>query len=153
MTPLEAIEVLQSECGTAELDISNDGYAGDAQDKFIDACKVAIEILRERENNNQKGESIMNNQKVIVRCDRSGVFYGEIKERNGSEVVMTNARCLWYWYGAASLLQLALEGVTNPKECKFTVYVPEIALLDAIEIIPCSDKAIESIEGVKEWKR
>lgn len=25
-------------------------------------------------------------QKFIVRCDRAGVFYGEIEERNGSRV-------------------------------------------------------------------
>lgn len=45
-------------------------------------------------------------QKFIVRCDRAGVFYGEIEERNGSEVKMRNVRCLWYWNGAATLLQL-----------------------------------------------
>lgn len=95
----------------------------------------------------------MNNQKVIVRTEKAGVFYGEIKERNGSEAVMTNARCLWYWDGAASLMQLAMDGVTKPLDCKFTVYVPEITLLGVIEIIPCTDKAIQSIEGVTEWKR
>lgn len=95
----------------------------------------------------------MNNQKVIVRTEKAGVFYGEIKERNGSEAVMTNARCLWYWDGAASLMQLAMDGVTKPLDCKFTVYVPEITLLGVIEIIPCTDKAIQSIEGVKEWKK
>lgn len=26
-------------------------------------------------------------QKFIVRCDRAGVFYGEIEERNGKEVL------------------------------------------------------------------
>ena len=95
----------------------------------------------------------MKNQKVIVRADRAGVFYGEIKERDGSEVVMTNVRRLWYWDGAASLSQLAVDGTTAPKECKFTVVVPEMTILGVIEIIPCSDKAIASIEGVREWKR
>lgn len=94
-----------------------------------------------------------NNQKVIVRADRAGVFYGEIKERNGSEVVMTNVRRLWYWDGAASLSQLATEGTTVPSKCKFTVYVPEMTILGVIEIIPCSEKACASIEGVKEWRR
>ena len=32
------------------------------------------------------------NNKFIVRCDRSGVFYGEIESRNGSEVTMRNVR-------------------------------------------------------------
>ena len=93
-----------------------------------------------------------NNQKVIVRADRAGVFYGEIKERNGSEVVMTDVRRLWYWDGAASLSQLATDGAAVPQNCKFTVYVPEMTILGVIEIIPCTEKAIASIEGVKSWR-
>ena len=92
-------------------------------------------------------------KKYIVRCDRSGVFYGEIESRNGQEVTMRNARCLWYWDGAASLLQLAKEGTSEPRNCKFTVYVDELTVVDAIEILPCTDKAITSIEGVSEWRR
>ena len=92
-------------------------------------------------------------KKYIVRCDRSGVFYGEIESRNGQEVTMRNARCLWYWDGAASLLQLAKEGTTEPRNCKFTVYVDELTVVDAIEILPCTDKAVDSIEGVSEWRR
>lgn len=91
--------------------------------------------------------------KVIIRADRAGVFYGEIKERNGSEVVMTNARRLWYWDGAASLSQLATEGVTRPGNCKFTVIVEEMTILGVIEIIPCTEKAEESIDSVAVWKR
>ena len=92
-------------------------------------------------------------KKYIVRCDRSGVFYGEIESRNGQEVTMRNARCLWYWDGAASLLQLAKGGTSEPRDCKFTVYVDELTVVDAIEILPCTDKAITSIEGVSEWRR
>ena len=95
----------------------------------------------------------MENKKVIVRADRAGVFYGEIKERNGSEVIMTNVRRLWYWDGAASLSQLAVNGTTAPNNCKFTVIVPEMTILGVIEIIPCTDAAVASIEGVRVWKR
>jgi len=91
-------------------------------------------------------------QYFIVRCDRAGVFAGHIKSREGREVVMTDVRRLWYWDGAASLSQVAVEGVRKPKNCKFTVTVPEIVLLESIEIIPCSDKAEASIRGVKEWR-
>lgn len=91
-------------------------------------------------------------KKYIVRCDRSGVFYGEIESRNGQEVTMRNARCLWYWDGAASLLQLAKDGTSEPRNCKFTVYVDELTVVDAIEILPCTDKAADSIEGVSEWR-
>ncbi len=92
-------------------------------------------------------------QKFIVRGDRSGVFYGEIEERNGKEVKMRNVRCLWYWDGAATLLQLAAEGTTNPENCKFTMAVDSLEVLDAIELIPCTAEAMKSIEGVEEWKR
>ena len=82
----------------------------------------------------------------------AGVFFGEIKERSGSEITMQNVRRLWYWDGACSLSQLAVDGTANPDNCKFTVIVPEMIILGVIEIIPCSEKAIKSIEGVKEWK-
>ena len=93
------------------------------------------------------------NQMCIIRCDRAGVFFAEIKERNGSEATLINARRLWYWSGANSLSQLALEGVKNPKECKFTVVVPKMTVLGVIEIIPCSEEAIENIQSVPIWKK
>lgn len=88
----------------------------------------------------------------IVRGDRSGVFFGKIKERNGREVTMTEVRRLWYWEGAASISQLAKDGTCRPENCKFTVTVDEILVLDAIEIDKCTEKAVESILGVTEWK-
>lgn len=90
---------------------------------------------------------------VIVRCNRAGVFAGILKERNGQEVTLTDCRRLWYWDGAASISQLAVDGTTSPDACKFTVSVNEIVLLEAIEIIPCTEKAEKSIKGVKVWKR
>lgn len=89
----------------------------------------------------------------IVRGDRSGVFAGNIKERNGKEVLMENVRRLWYWEGACSISQLAQEGTTEPRNCKFSVTVDEILVLDAIEIDTCTDKAEKSIKGVAEWKK
>lgn len=89
----------------------------------------------------------------IVRGDRSGVFAGNIKERNGSEVTITDVRRLWYWAGACSISQLALDGTAKPEDCKFTVTLDEITILDAIEIIPCTNKAEKSIRGVAEWKK
>ena len=94
----------------------------------------------------------MENTYYIVRCDHSGVFAGNIKHREGREVTMTNVRRLWYWSGAASLSQLALEGVKKPGNCKFTVTVSELVVLDAIELIPCTAEAEACIKGVPEWR-
>ncbi len=97
-------------------------------------------------------ENIMN-KKVIIRGDRSGVFFGTITKKEGREVTLEKCRRLWYWDGAASISQLAADGTTRASDCKFTVTVDRIVILDAIEIILCTDKAIKSIEAVKEWKR
>ena len=89
---------------------------------------------------------------VIVRTYSAGVFAGILKSRDGKEVVMTDARRLWYWDGAASLSQLAIDGVSKPKTCKFPAPVAEVLLTEAIEIIPTTNTARESIDGVKVWE-
>lgn len=91
-------------------------------------------------------------KKVIIRGDNSGVEFGELVEHKGREVTLKDARRIWFWAGAASLSQLAKDGTTDPSSCKFTVTVDSITILDAIEIIPCTDKAIKSIEDVEVWK-
>ena len=88
----------------------------------------------------------------IVRTQSAGVFAGYIKSRNGEGLTMVTARRIWYWVGAASLSQLSQEGVSKPKECKFPVAVPLVDLFQVIEILPCSQKAIDSIAGVPIWK-
>ena len=89
----------------------------------------------------------------IVRTYSAGVFLGTIKERNGKEVLLENARRIWYWDGAATLSQLANEGTKNPKTCKFPAPVAEVLLTEAIEIIPATEAAIASIAAVPEWTK
>ncbi|MBR6305734.1 MAG: hypothetical protein IKR38_03005 [Bacteroidales bacterium] len=92
------------------------------------------------------------NEKVIIRADRAGVFYGTLVEKDGTEVELKDCRRLWYWNGAASISEIALSGVTRPGQCKFSVTVSSIVILGVIEIIPCTEKAVESIESVPVWK-
>ena len=92
-------------------------------------------------------------KKVIVRGDRSGVFFGTLIEKEGKEVKLQKCRRLWYWDGAASISQIATDGTTRPGNCKFTVTVDEIIITDAIEIILCTEKAADKIEKVAEWKK
>ena len=90
---------------------------------------------------------------VIVRTYSAGVFMGYLESRNGKEVVMTNARRLWFWRGASSLSQIAMEGVKLPNECKFPCEVDRIELMEAIEIIDVTPAAKESVASVPIWRQ
>jgi hypothetical protein len=90
--------------------------------------------------------------KVIVRTYSAGVFSGKLEFREGKEVVLSNARRIWYWEGAASLSELSVRGVKRPEHCKFPVSVPEVLLTEVIEILPLSIEAERSIASVPEWK-
>lgn len=94
-------------------------------------------------------------KKVIIRCDRAGVFYGTLSEFDDKEKIakITKCRRIWYWDGAASLSQLAKEGVTKKESSKFTVVVDEIYVCGVIEIIPCTEEAIINIESVPTWRK
>lgn len=89
----------------------------------------------------------------MVRTYSAGVFFGEIIERTGKEIKMKTARRVWYWAGAASLSQLAVDGTTLPKKCQFPCSVPEIILTEVIEIIPISKKAAKSLNEVPTWEK
>ena len=88
---------------------------------------------------------------VMVRTYSAGVFYGKLKSRKGKEVVLTNARRVWYWAGAASLSQLATEGTKKPSECRFPCAVAEMTLTEAIEILAVTPAALKSLDGVPVW--
>jgi hypothetical protein len=90
-------------------------------------------------------------QYCIVRTYSAGVHAGIIESRNGQEIVMTDARRIWYWAGAATISQLAVDGTSAPERCKFPSPVARILLTEAIEVILCTPSARASIEGVEIW--
>jgi hypothetical protein len=94
----------------------------------------------------------MNAEYVIIRTRSAGVFAGYVTDHDGQTVVLRSARRLWYWSGAASLSQLAMEGVKNPDRCKFPCEVDRVTLHEVIEEIPCTEAARLSIAGVPVWK-
>ena len=100
-----------------------------------------------------KEETMKKLKRVIVRTYSAGVFVGELESRKGQEVVLRNARRLWYWEGAASLSQMAMEGTSKPQGCKFPVAVDRVELLQAIEILDMTPMAWSSIQAVPVWKQ
>jgi len=93
------------------------------------------------------GLNRMIGQKVIIRTCSAGNFFGTLEAKSGDEIYLTNARRMWYWKAAQgiSLSACALGGIDQAKS---QIVAPvERIWLQAIEIIPCTQTAIESIEG------
>lgn len=96
-----------------------------------------------------------NDKYCIIRTYSAGVWFGNIQKLDGTVAIITNARRIWYWAGAASLSQLATEGTKTPNNCKFTVTITDeegVYLPQVIEVLPCTKEAVENIKAVKEWK-
>lgn len=99
-----------------------------------------------------KAKSFKNMPYVIVRTYSAGVFAGYLAKRTGQEVTLKQARRIWYWDGCASLSELAVHGTAKPQNCKFPEEVENVELLQAIEILECTEKSKESIAKVAIWK-
>ena len=91
------------------------------------------------------------NQKFIIRTKTAGTYFAEIASRTGSEAELRNARLIYYFEGAKSLLQIATDGIG--KGSKVTLSVPSITVLEVERFIPCTDKATEIIGALPEWKQ
>ena len=118
-----------------------------------EAIKIdEVEYVR-KDSVGKKAEPVDGMDYVIVRSYDAGCFAGYLKSKKEREVVLKQARRLWYWSGAASLSQLAVEGVSDPSNCKFPCEVGSIIIDNVCEVIETTEKARKSIAGVKIWKQ
>jgi hypothetical protein len=88
---------------------------------------------------------------VIVRSHMAGVFFGILSAKNNNELTLKNARKLYYFSGANTVEDLAMQGALNGKECKFTVFVPTIVIGSFEQILPCTEVAISNIKSIQLW--
>lgn len=88
-------------------------------------------------------------KRVIVRSYGAGVFYGTLKEKEGDEVVLTDARRIYRWRGASECIELAEKGCNT--QSTITRAATEIIIEKVLEIHPCTADAIASIEKVPVW--
>ena len=90
----------------------------------------------------------------VIRTYSAGVHIGYVAEfgtKQPQYAKLINSRRLHYWNGAASLSQVALDGVDDTS--RIALALPEIELTDVIEVIPCSEKAAEFFKAAKAWKK
>lgn len=94
---------------------------------------------------------------VLIRSYAAGVHFGFLKDEKfteaGKVVTLVKTRRVWYWDGAASLSQMALEGVKKPENCKFSVTINENEIVNVIETIPLTDFALYNLSKVAIWKQ
>ena len=115
--------------------------------------KIVIDdVVYVPETNSVKAEKLEGMEYCIIRTYSAGVFAGYVARRDGKEALIKKARRLWSWQGAASLSQLAQEGTSTPKQCKFPCEVDEITVTEVIEVLSCTEKAKKSISEVPVWQ-
>jgi len=98
------------------------------------------------------GLNCMIGKKVIVRTYSAGNWFGVLDQKSSSEVILKNARRMWCWWASEgiSLSSVAIHGVKNDKS-KIVEPVDSV-WLEAVEIIPCSSIAINSLESADHAK-
>lgn len=108
-----------------------------------------------RKDSIQQPETLSLDNAVIVRSETAGCFFGYLVECELAKgiVKLKQARRLWYWSGAASLSQLSVDGTSKPKDCKFPTPVASILIAKVVEVIPCTIKAVNSLNEVPIWKQ
>lgn len=89
-------------------------------------------------------------KEVIIRTYSAGVWFGVLKQKAGNEVILTKARRMYTWWAKESI---SLSGVSrhgikqeNSKICGEL----DSVWLEAIEIIPVTGNAAESISTAPE---
>jgi hypothetical protein len=117
----------------------------------IETIKINdVEYVR-KDQLSEKAENLNGLRAVIVRTYSAGVFYGYLESKNGQEVVLLKARRMWKWFGA-SLSECAQSGTPDKTKCCFPEIVDRVELLQAIEILDLTEKALKSLNEVKIWK-
>ena len=92
-------------------------------------------------------------QEVIIRTYSAGVWFGRLKEKASDEVILTEARRMWRWWAneSISLSGVALYGI-NQEKSRIAGAIDSV-WMQAIEIIPISGKAAESIRTAEETEQ
>ena len=115
--------------------------------------KEIAELLAMKNTAAESGLNSFIGQEVIIRTYSAGVWFGRLKEKSGNEVILTEARRMWRWWAkeSISLSGVALHGIKQ--ENSRIAGAVDSVWLQAIEIIPISGTAAESIRTAQETKQ
>ena len=116
---------------------------------ILSILKLALELKPESQTST--GCSMIDKE-VIIRTYSAGCWFGRLSSKEGREVILKKARRMWRWHAAEgiSLSGCAIHGIRQEKS-KIVEPVDSV-WLEAIEIIPCTNIAADSIRGAKNVK-
>ena len=88
---------------------------------------------------------------VLVRDHRAGVYCGVLSSTNVREksAILTDARQVYYWTGAAATPGIAARGVGE--DSKSGPFVESVVLLDVGQLMPMTREAWATIRDAEEW--
>lgn len=121
-------------------------------DLTIGQAKELTTLFGNNQQLNNKGIQYGIGKNVIIRTYSAGVWCGTLSQKSGNEVILTDARRLWRWCASESisLSAVAIFGILEDK----SQIAPAVegVWLEAIEIIPTTEKAKKSIMDAKDAK-
>lgn len=90
---------------------------------------------------------------VIVRCRDAGVHFGYLRCYEGRKVELTKTRRMWRWWASKQMTLSAVAefGLNENKDLRIQNELSEIILLEACEIIPCSQECVASFARVEPY--
>lgn len=91
-------------------------------------------------------------KKIIARIERAGVFHGILDYKDAEITRMKDVRRIYYWKGALSVTDMAVNGILNDSQVTIPASVVEFETPQVVELIECSNISSEIIENIKPWK-
>jgi len=108
-----------------------------------------LNILAPKETSTHKLDNDLLGKKVIVRTYSAGAWFGTLKEKSGTEVILIDARRLWRFKALEGIcLSAVAQNGIDQSNSRISQSNPT-QWLNAIEIIPCSHASTLSIEGAE----
>lgn len=98
-----------------------------------------------------KAKSELINKTVIARIERAGVFMGVLDYIDGDIVRLKDVRRIYYWMGALSVTDMAVNGIKSGKVTA-AVGVAEFNRSALVELNECTEKAIKKIKDIEPWR-
>lgn len=73
-------------------------------------------------------------------------------KKNKNELTLKNVRKFYYFSGANTCEDLAVNGALNANSCKMTVEIPELVISEFVQILPCTKEAIKQNKSIPVWQ-